>query len=68
MINDYDANSLPADIARCDGVGNDTEGWREGCENCLRRTSHPANSERVVRMQPPAIIVFECEYLLEITP
>jgi hypothetical protein len=57
--------TLPADIARCRGVGDDTEGWREGCDDCLRRTSPPPNSERVVRMQPPAIIVFECEYRLE---
>ena len=35
--------------------------WREGCEDCLRRTSqgHPTHQ---VQMMPPAIIVFECEY------
>lgn len=23
---------LPNDYARCNGVGDDVEGWREGCE------------------------------------
>ena len=55
---------LSADIARCPGVGNDIEGWREGCDSCLRRISPPVG-ERQVWMAPPAIIVFECEYLLE---
>lgn len=55
--------SLPADVARCDGVQYDGI-WREGCETCLRRTSridHP----RVAYMAPPPIVVFECEYLIE---
>ena len=30
--------SLPYDTARCDGAQYDGE-WREGCEDCLRRTS-----------------------------
>ena len=30
--------SLPYDTARCAGVQYDGE-WREGCEDCLRRTS-----------------------------
>jgi hypothetical protein len=30
--------TLPADIARCPGVGSDSEGWREGCESCARRS------------------------------
>jgi len=57
--------TLPADIARCPGAGSDAEGWREGCEHCLRRTSPPADQDRVLWMQPPAVIVFECEYLIE---
>ena len=27
---------LSNDIARCPGVGDDTEGWREGCDDRLR--------------------------------
>jgi hypothetical protein len=51
---------LPFDVARCPGVGSDAEGWREGCEDCLRRTSPgPLQSWHVV---PPPIIVFECEF------
>ena len=56
---------LAADVARCPGVGSDDEGWREGCETCMRRTSPPANPDRVVMMSPPAIIAFFCEYLIE---
>jgi len=52
---------LPDDVARCAGVGSDAEGWREGCETCLRRLS-PAGR---FHMQPPAIIAFECEYFIE---
>ena len=55
---------LPNDVARCAGVGDDEEGWREGCDVCLRRLS-VATGERVVRMLPPPIIVFECEYLID---
>lgn len=59
--------SLPNDIARCAGVGH-LEGrvmeWREGCEDCLRRTA-PRAGEYVVYMQPPSVIVFECEYRIE---
>ena len=57
--------TLPNDIARCPGVGSDAEGWRDGCERCLRRTAPPSDHPRVVRMQPPPIIAFECEYLIE---
>jgi len=60
--------NLPNDVARCAGVGFEEDGvmeWREGCEKCLRRTSH-ATGERVVNMQPPAVIVFECPFLIEI--
>ena len=50
------------DIARCEGSGND-EGWREGCETCMRRTS--ARNEWSSWMAPPMVIVGECEYLIE---
>ena len=49
---------LHADTARCPGVY--AEGWREGCEDCQRRT--PARGDRVVMMEPPPIIVDECDY------
>ena len=52
--------TLPADVARC--PGDQAEGvWREGCDDCLRRTSPPADPERVLWMTPPTIVVFECE-------
>lgn len=53
--------TLPLDIARCHGVGSDEEGWRDGCEDCLRRTCRP-EAARVSYMEPPAIIAFWCEY------
>ncbi len=53
--------TLPADVARCPGSGSDAEGWREGCDDCQRRTSPPVNPERVWRMAPPLIVAFECE-------
>ena len=52
---------LPADVARCPGVGSDAEGWREGCETCERRTLPPADPE-MAPMTPPAIIALWCEY------
>lgn len=59
-------NTLPNDIARCDGDwiedGADS-GWTEGCETCLRRTA--PRPERVQMIAPPKIIVFECENLIE---
>lgn len=57
--------NLLADVARCPGDGSDAEGWREGCETCLRRTSLPASPDRVWLMDPPPVIAFECEYLIE---
>ena len=57
--------SLPNDVARCAGSGGDVEGWRDGCETCQRRTDRPAYAPLVRWMQPPAIIAFECEYLIE---
>lgn len=60
------SQSLANDIARCNGSGSIEEGvqhWREGCETCLRRTAYrPA---RVIMINPPDIIAFECEYLIE---
>lgn len=52
--------SLPYDVARCSGVQIDGE-WREGCEDCLRRTS-PGREYWQTHITPPAIIVFECEH------
>ena len=49
------------DFARCAGDGSDNEGWREGCEDCLRRTT-PGGDQHI---KPPPIIVFECEYRIE---
>jgi len=61
---------LPNDIARCNGDGNDAEGWREGwregCETCLRRTA--PRPERIIMITPPPIIAFECEYLIYTKP
>lgn len=48
------------DVFRCNGVQIDGE-WREGCETCLRRTTPPRDPDRAVMMEPPRIIVFECE-------
>lgn len=52
--------TLPGDVARCAGYASDGE-LREGCEDCMRRTSPPADPVRVRMMTPPALIVFECE-------
>lgn len=54
---------LPDDIARCAGVGDPIDGWREGCEHCLRRTTPPGPTSPWI--EPPAIVVFECEFLIE---
>ena len=45
--------TLPYDIARCAGKQIDGH-WREGCEDCQRRTS-PGNPYRQIHMMPPAI-------------
>lgn len=58
--------TLPNDTARCNGVHSIGDGeihWREGCEKCLRRTA--PRPEVVWMIEPPAIIVFECEFLIE---
>lgn len=56
--------TLPNDVARCAGVGDDDEGWREGCDDCARRLSE-STSEVSVWMLPPAIIAFSCEFRIE---
>lgn len=50
---------LANDIARCPGVSNDADGWRDGCDDCLRRTAPRPDPAWV--MEPPKVIVFECE-------
>lgn len=53
--------ALPFDIARCPGEGHWEDGewsWREGCDDCQRRTSPGGR----VMIQPPPIVVFECEH------
>ena len=54
--------TLPHDIARCQGVQHDGR-WREGCERCLRRLEPGAEIQWMI--DPPEIIGFECEYLIE---
>jgi len=61
-------NTLPNDIGRCNGEwieDGDHSDWREGCENCLRRTVPRTDGCEMI--EPPAIIAFECEYLIEPT-
>ena len=53
---------LPDDVGRCDGVQYDGE-FREGCEACLRRIA--PRPEVVTMIDPPLIIAFWCEYLIE---
>ena len=50
------------DVARCPGVGNDSYGWPE-CERCLRRVT--GAEPDMVMMDPPAVVAFECEFLIE---
>ena len=57
-------NMLPNDIARCAGIGDDTEGWREGCEDCMRRTAE-SNNDVNCWIVAPAIIAFSCEFMIE---
>ena len=49
----------PTAIDPCPGVY--AEGWREGCEDCQRRTA-PAGDR--APMEPPALIVFECPFYI----
>lgn len=48
------------DVARCNGIGNDEEGYFEDCEKCLRRTA--PRPVHVWMMEPPKVIAFWCEY------
>ncbi len=61
--------SLPYDKPRCRGDSYDEDGvieWREGCETCLRRTAPPHPDPLQRRwIEPPPIIVFFCEHLIE---
>lgn len=59
------AHTLPADVARCLGAGSDAEGWREGCDVCLRRLAPPAPGRHTLLIEPPAIVAFWCEHLIE---
>ena len=62
------SDTLPNDAARCNGDyirDGEDRGWRIGCLYCLRRIA--PRPERVVMMNPPPIITFECEYLIEPT-
>jgi hypothetical protein len=56
--------TLPATVARCDGVMIDGD-WRKGCETCLRRTAPAPERETTPRIVPEAIVVFECFALLD---
>ncbi len=63
--------SLPYDVERCRGEGYKEDGdgvieWREGCETCLRRTAPPhPDQSRQQWIEPPVIIAFWCEFLIE---
>ena len=63
-------NKLPNDVARCNGEWVDDGAdscWREDCETCLRRTA--PRPEYYSLIDPPVILAFECEYLIEpVTP
>jgi hypothetical protein len=53
-------SAFPADVARCVGVGSFEDGqqhWREGCDDCLRRTA----TGYWGWIDPPLVIAFECE-------
>lgn len=52
--------ALAADVARCSAVEDDKGGWREGCEDCMRRTDR-SYFPQAAWMAPPALVVFECE-------
>jgi hypothetical protein len=56
--------TLPNDVARCAGVGDDEEGWREGCDDCIRRLTESTDAVSAW-MTPPAIITFSCEFRIE---
>ena len=56
--------TLPNDVARCSGVGDDVEGWRDGCEDCARRLAESTGAVSAW-MMPPAIIAFWCEFRID---
>ena len=61
------APTLPADVARCQGVGHEEDdgwNWREGCQDCLRRTDR-STFPLQAWMAPPKVIAFECEFRIE---
>jgi hypothetical protein len=53
---------LPNDISRCGGVGSYEEGWREGCEDCARRTDISDDETVYQWILPPEIIAFWCQF------
>lgn len=59
---------LSFDFSPCSGVGFVREDdpriidWREGCEDCLRRTT--PGLDHLYRIKPPEIIAFECEFYI----
>lgn len=55
-----DVRALPADVARCAGYEPEPGDFREGCEDCLRRTDR-STFPLQVWIAPPLIIAFECE-------
>jgi len=54
--------NLPNNVSRCSGVNYEGD-WRDGCEDCLRRTSK--SGPRTLWIEPPLVVVFECEYRIE---
>ena len=53
------------EVFGCPGAGVQEEGqwhWREGCDDCTRRT-RPDPADGVV--EPPPIVAFECELRIE---
>lgn len=57
---DGSVGPLPADVARCQGYEPEPGDWREGCEDCRRRTDR-STFPLQLWMAPPALVVFECE-------
>jgi hypothetical protein len=56
------------EVLGCPGYGGREDGqwhWREGCEDCARRT-RPDPADGVV--EPPPIVAFECELKIEPSP
>lgn len=53
--------TLPGNVARCAGFGDGPDDWLDECHACQRRTA-PGGEWM---MKPPAIVAFQCEYLIE---